>query len=126
MKFHRFSMIALAVIVAGVTAFTASSASAQSVSDRTQAPGNVAGVIFHPGTDCFEIWDNVKNGIAVRVSWNYVGVNDRVKKVFSRGRHSLRCVNMKEFPNQIYFRISGLDPNGRLQKSPIVKYPTYS
>jgi hypothetical protein len=46
--------------------------------------------------------------------------------VFSRGRHSVRCVNMKEFTHRIYFRISGLDPAGRLQKSPIVKYPTDS
>jgi hypothetical protein len=113
------------IAAAAVLACTAQSASAYPVADRTQAPRNVAGVIFHPGNDCFEIWDNVKNGISARVSWNYVGVNDRVKKVLSHGRHSLRCTNMREFPHQIYFRISGLDPEGRLQKSPIVKYPTY-
>jgi hypothetical protein len=124
-KFHRYSMIALAVLVAGVTAFTASSASAQNISDRAQAPGNVAGVIFHPDGDCFEIWDNVKNGVKVRVSWNYYGVKDRVKAVFSHGKHSMRCVNMKEFPHQIKFRISGLDKSGHLQKSGILRYRTY-
>jgi len=124
-KLHRFSMIALAVIVAGVTAFSATSASAQNISNRAQAPGNVAGVIFHPNGDCFEIWDNVRNGISVRVSWNYYGVKDRVKAEYSKGRHSMRCVNMKEFPHQIKFRISGLDANGRLQKSGILRYRTY-
>jgi hypothetical protein len=124
-KLHRFSMIALAVIVAGVTAFSATSASAQNISNRAQAPGNVAGVIFHPNGDCFEIWDNVKNNIRVRVSWNYYGVKDRVKAEYSEGRHSMRCVNMKEFPYQIKFRISGLDANGRLQKSGILRYRTY-
>jgi hypothetical protein len=34
-------------------------------------------------------------------------------------------VNMKEFPYQIKFRISGLDANGRLQKSGILRYRTY-
>jgi hypothetical protein len=121
----RIRPMLAAVVAAVAIAVTASSASAQSISNRTQAPGNVAGVIFHPHGDCFEIWDNVKNNIQVRVSWNYVGIKDRVKKAFSRGRHSLRCTNMKEFPRQIYFRISGLDPNGRLQKSPIVRYRTY-
>ena len=82
-------------------------------------------MIFHPHGDCFEIWDNVKNGIAVRVSWNYWHVKDRVKAVFSRGRHSMRCVKMKEFPHQINFRISGLDKSGRLQKSGILRYRTY-
>jgi hypothetical protein len=56
------------VLIAAVLGTTAASASAQQVSDRTQAPGNVAGVIFHPGTDCFEIWDKVRNQILVRVS----------------------------------------------------------
>jgi len=123
--FHRFSMISVAVFVAGVTAFTASSAAAQNISDRAQAPGNVAGVIFHPQGDCFEIWDNVKNRTRVSVSWNYYGIKDRVKKVYSDGRHSMRCVNMKEFPRQIKFRISGHDKNGRLQKSGILRYRTY-
>jgi hypothetical protein len=113
----------LAVVLAVLA--TATSASAYPIRDRTQAPRNVAGGIFHPRTDCFEIWDNVKNRVAVRVSWNYVGIDDRVKKVFSRGRHSLRCARIKDFPRQIYFRVSGLDPEGRLQKSPIVRYPTY-
>lgn len=113
------------VVLVVALAFATSSASAQTTSDRTQAPGNVAGVIFQPLGVCFEVWDNVKNGIKVRVCWNYVGIDDRVKKVFSVGRHSRRCVDMKEFPRWIYFRISGLDPNGRLQKSPIVKYRTY-
>jgi hypothetical protein len=124
-NFHRIRIAAVAIVVAGVTVVAASPASAQGVSNRTQAPGNVAGVIFHPRGDCFEIWDNVKNSIKVRVSWNYVGVADRVKAVYSVGRHSMRCPNMKEFPRQIYFRISGLDSNGRLQKSPIVRYRTY-
>ena len=88
----------------------ATSCSGQNISNKAQAPGNVAGVIFHPNGDCFEIWDNVKNSISVRVSWNYHGIRDRVKKVFSRGRHSMRCVDMREFPHQINFRISGLDP----------------
>jgi hypothetical protein len=61
----------------------------------------------------------------VRVSWNYHGIRDRVKAVYSVGRHSLRCVNMKEFLYQIQFRISGLDNSGRLQKSGIVRYRTY-
>jgi hypothetical protein len=117
--------IATAVIAAGAVALTASSASAQTISDRAQAPRNVAGVIFHPGGDCFEIWDNVKNGIRVRVSWNYHGIRDRVKAVYSVGRHSWRCVNMKEFPHQIRFRISGLDSSGRLQKSGILRFRTY-
>jgi hypothetical protein len=124
-KFHRIWIATVPIVVAGVTAAAPSPASAQAVSDRTQAPGNVAGVIFHPQGDCFEIWDNVKNGIKVRVSWNYVGVDDRVKAVYSVGRHSMRCAKMKEFPRQVYFRVSGLDANGRLQKSPIVRYRTY-
>jgi hypothetical protein len=92
---HPFLLaIATAVIAAGAVALTASSASAQTISDRAQAPQNVAGVIFHPSGDCFEIWDNVTNGIRVRVSWNYHGIRDRVKAVYSVGRHSWRCVNM--------------------------------
>jgi hypothetical protein len=122
-RFHRYSAIALAV--AAVSAIAATSASAQNISDRAQAPGNVAGVIFHPDGDCFEIWDNVKNGKRVRVSWNYYRVADRVKKEYSDGRHSRRCVNMKEFPNQIKFRISGHDKNGKLWKSGILRYRTY-
>src|SRR5262245_22673655 len=118
--------ILTATIASAVLAVTASSALAVPVSDRTEAPRNVAGVIFHPGSHCFEIWANVKNSIRVQVSWNYVGVADRVKGVLSNGRHSMRCVRMKGFPARIYFRISGLDPEGRVQKSPIVKYPTYT
>jgi hypothetical protein len=82
-------------------------------------------VIFHPGGERFELWDNVNNGIRVRVSRNYHGIRDRVKSVYSVGRHSRRCLSMKEFPYQIRFRIAGLDSSGCLQKSGIVRYRTY-
>jgi hypothetical protein len=103
-------------------AFAATPASAQAYPTRnwTQTPGNTAGVVFHPFGDYFEIWDNRKDGHAVRVWWNYVGVNDRPKKVTSRGHYGFGRLKLAEYPHAIYFRINDI-----YGKSQIVKYRTW-
>jgi hypothetical protein len=124
MRLHR--SVAAIAIVAGLGLFGTSTASAQpdpadyATTDRAQTPGNTAGVIFHPLGDRFEIWDNDKNGLPVRVFYNYVGVDDAWKTVTSRRHHSLIRRNLAEFPRQIYYYVEG-----SARTSPIVKYRTY-
>ena len=66
----------------------------------------------------------VENSKRVRVSWNYVGVNDRVKKLYSSGWRTIRCPSISERYN-IKFRVSGHDKSGYiLYPSPIVWYTT--
>jgi hypothetical protein len=123
---HRMTGAAVAVVLVAVTAFTGTASAADyRTSDRVQTYRNAAGVIFHPLGDKFEIWDNVKDKRRVYVSWNYVGIKDGVKRVYSRGRHSQFRVNMKEFPHRIYFPITGYLEDGKKVASEIVKYPTY-
>jgi hypothetical protein len=113
----------LAVVIA-VSAIATSSASAQSYSDRTQTQHNYAGVVFNPNGDCFTIYDNVENAKRVRVSWNYVGINDAVKKLYSSGSRTKRCPSISE-RYSIKFRVSGHDKSGFiLYPSPIVWYTT--
>lgn len=107
-----------------VSGIATSAASAQSYSDRTQTQHNYAGVVFNPNGDCFTIYDNVNNSKRVRVSWNYVGINDSVKKLYSRGWRSVRCPTISE-RYHIKFRVSGHDKSGYiLYPSPIVWYTT--
>jgi hypothetical protein len=113
----------LAIAIA-VSALATSSASAQSYADRTQTQHNLAGVVFNPANDCFTIYDNVANSKRVRVSWNYVGLSDRVKKLYSSGWRTVRCPSVSERYN-IKFRVSGHDKSGYiLYPSPIVWYTT--
>ena len=119
--------IAAAVSALAALAIASSPAAAQyPTTNQVQAPGNAAGVIFHPRGDCFEIWDNVADNAAVWVSWNYVGVDDSIKREFSwRGQKTtLQCPNMKE-GEQIYFRVTGRTSRGDVVKSAIVKYRTH-
>jgi hypothetical protein len=117
---------ALAVLTAALamTAIATASASAQSYADRTQTQHNLAGVVFNPNGDCFTIYDNVDNSKRVRVSWNYVGIKDDVKKLYSSGWRTVRCPSVSEkYP--IKFRVSGHDKSGYiLYPSPIVWYTT--
>ena len=58
------------------------------------------------------------------MSWNYVGLNDRVKKLYSSGWRTMRCPSVSERYN-IKFRVSGHDKSGYiLYPSPIVWYTT--
>jgi hypothetical protein len=99
-------------------------ASAQTYSDRTQTQHNLAGVVFNPANDCFTIYDNVANSKRVRVSWNYLGIGDDVKKLYSSGHRTVRCPSVSEKYN-IKFRVSGHDKSGYiLYPSPIVWYTT--
>jgi hypothetical protein len=117
------TLAALAVAVA-VSAIATSPASAQSYADRTATQHNYAGVVFNPNGDCFTIYDNVDNSKRVRVSWNYVGINDPVKTLYSSGWRSKRCPSISERYN-IKFRVSGHDKSGYiLYPSPIVWYTT--
>jgi hypothetical protein len=121
------SLYALAamVAVAAISAIATSSASAWVWSNSTQTPHNYAGVVFHPNGNCFDIYDNVDNEKRARVSWNYVGVNDKVKFVYSKGWRVTRCLKMKE-PAEIYFKIKGHDKSGYiLYDSPIARWRTY-
>ena len=122
----RRTLHSLAAVIAllAVSTIAASSASAQTYSDRTQTQHNYAGVVFNPANDCFTIYDNVANSKRVRVSWNYIGLPDRVKKLYSRGWRSYRCPSISEKYN-IKFRVSGHDKSGYiLYPSPIVWYTT--
>jgi hypothetical protein len=84
-----------------------------------------AGIVFHSNGDCFEIYDNVDNSRRVRVSWNYVGVDDKIKYAYSDGWRTLRCPKMKE-PAEIYFKVKGHDASGYiLYDSPIARWRTY-
>jgi hypothetical protein len=119
----RRTLTALIAALA-MSAIAASSAAAQSYADRTQTQHNYAGVVFNPDGDCFTIYDNVENSKRVRVSWNYVGINDRVKKLYSSGWRTIRCPSVSEQYN-IKFRVSGHDKSGFiLYPSPIVWYTT--
>ena len=119
----RRTLPTLAALLA-TSAIAASSASAQSYSDRTQTQHNYAGVVFNPSNDCFTIYDNVANSKRVRVSWNYMGIPDRVKKLYSSGWRSYRCPSISE-RYSIKFRVSGHDKSGYiLYPSPIVWYTT--
>ena len=112
------------IVALAVSALATSSASAQSYSDRTQTQHNLAGVVFNPASDCFTIYDNVNNSKRVRVSWNYVGIKDRVKKLYSSGWRTFRCPEISE-RYSIKFRVSGHDKSGYiLYPSPIVYYTT--
>jgi hypothetical protein len=123
MSIHRILIIVVATLMASVIA--TSSASAWTWSDRARTQHNYAGVVFHPNGDCFEIYDNVANGKRVRVSWNYVGVKDKVKFAYSAGKRTLRCPKIKE-PAEIYFKIKGHDESGFiLYDSPIARWRTY-
>jgi hypothetical protein len=122
----RRTLHTLAAVVAmlAVSAIAASAASAQSYADRTQTQHNYAGVVFNPSNDCFTIYDNVENSKRVRVSWNYVGISDRVKKLYSSGWRTFRCPRISE-RYSIKFRVSGHDKSGFiLYPSPIVWYTT--
>jgi hypothetical protein len=122
---RQLTVLAAAILVVAVSAVATSSASAWTWSDRTQTQHNIAGVVFHPNGDCFDIYDNVANGKRVRVSWNYVGVNDKIKHLYSDGRKTVRCVNMAE-PAEIYFKVAGHDESGYiLYDSPIARWRTY-
>jgi hypothetical protein len=117
---------ALAAVIAAlaVSVIATSPASAQSYADRTQTQHNLAGVVFNPNGDCFTIYDNVDNSKRVRVSWNYVGIADRVKKLYSSGWRTKRCPSISE-RYSIKFRVSGHDKSGFiLYPSPIVWYTT--
>ena len=117
---------ALAAVTAALamSVIATSPASAQSYADRTQTQHNYAGVVFNPANDCFTIYDNVANSKRVRVSWNYVGVNDRVKRLYSSGWRTVRCPSVSE-RYSIKFRVSGHDKSGYiLYPSPIVWYTT--
>ena len=119
----RRTLTALIAALA-MSAIAASSAAAQSYADRTQTQHNYAGVVFNPDGDCFTIYDNVENSKRVRVSWNYVGINDRVKKLYSSGWRTTRCPSISE-RYSIKFRVSGHDKSGFiLYPSPIVWYTT--
>jgi hypothetical protein len=121
----RLSALVVVIAVAAVSAMATSSASAWVWSDRTQTDFNYAGVVFHPDGDCFDIYDNVANGHRVRVSWNYAGVKDKVKFVYSHGHRTVRCLHMKE-PAEIYFKVKGHDESGYiLYDSPIARWRTY-
>ena len=123
MSTRTITLVALAAALF-VSAIATSSASAQSYADRTQTQHNYAGVVYNPNGDCFTIYDNVNNSKRVRVSWNYVGINDAVKKLYSRGWRSYRCPSISERYN-IKFRVSGHDKSGYiLYPSPIVFYTT--
>jgi hypothetical protein len=125
MSLRRFSALAVAIAVMAVSAIATSTASAWVRSDRTQTQHNLAGVVFHPNGDCFEIYDNVANGKRVRVSWNYVGVADKVKYAYSDGWRTLRCPRITE-PAEIYFKVKGHDESGYiLYDSPIARWRTY-
>jgi hypothetical protein len=111
--------------VMAVSAIATSSASAWTWSNSTQTQHNYAGVVFHPNGDCFDIYDNVDNGKRVRVSWNYVGVNDKIKFLYSDGWRTKRCPSVKE-PAEIYFKVKGHDKSGYiLYDSPIARWRTY-
>jgi hypothetical protein len=113
----------LAVVV--VSAIATSSASAWTWSNSTQTEHNEAGVVYHANGDCFEIFDNVDNDKRVRVSWNYVGVDDKIKFAYSDGKRTLRCPSIKE-PAEIYFKVKGHDESGYiLYDSPIARWRTY-
>jgi hypothetical protein len=117
------TLAALAAMLA-VATVAAAAASAQSYADRTQTQHNYAGVVFNPAGDCFTIYDNVNNSKRVRVSWNYVGIKDRVKKLYSSGWRTVRCPHVSE-KYSIKFRVSGHDKSGFiLYPSPIVWYTT--
>ena len=123
MNLRRLLVLAAATVAA--SAIATSSASAWTWSDRTQTQHNYAGVVFHPNGDCFEIYDNVNNDKRVRVSWNYVGVDDKIKFAYSARKRTLRCPRIKE-PAEIYFKVKGHDESGFiLYDSPIARWRTY-
>jgi opacity protein-like surface antigen len=123
MTLRRLATAAIAAIA--MTAVATASASAWVSSDRTQTQHNYAGVVFHANGDCFDIYDNVANGKRVRVSWNYAGVDDKVKFLYSDGHHTLRCLKIKE-PAEIYFKVKGHDQSGFiLYDSPIARWRPY-
>ena len=120
----RILLTIAAIVALAVSAIATSSASAQSYADRTQTQHNYAGVVFNPDGDCFTIYDNVDNSKRVRVSWNYVGIGDKVKKIYSSGWRTVRCPSVSE-RYSIKFRVSGHDKSGYiLYPSPIVWYTT--
>jgi hypothetical protein len=125
MSLQRVGVAASVGAASIVIALTAAAQAAIPTRNWTQTPANEAGVKFHPYGDYFEIWDNYADGRRVQVRWNYVGIRDRWKKVYSARRHGLYRVNMAERPHRIYFRVLGYSPGGLLAYSRIVKYRTW-
>jgi hypothetical protein len=124
-RLPRLPLLAAALAALAVSAMVTSSASAWTWSDRTQTQHNLAGVVYHPNGDCFDIYDNVNNSRRVRVSWNYVGVDDKIKFLYSDGHRTTRCPKIKE-PAEIYFKVKGHDKSGYiLYDSPIARWRTY-
>jgi hypothetical protein len=126
---RRARLVAAGSALAFAAGIAATPASAHLASypnwDSIRAPENAAGVVFHPGNDSFDIYDNVRDGRAVWVKWNYVGIRDRWKTIVSRVHAGAYHRQLAEYPNEIYFRIYGHDPSGRLRKSPIVHFRTW-
>lgn len=114
-------------ILAGLCAALAVAPAAGAIPSQqsVRAPGNVAGVQFHPYGDYFEIWDNMRDGKPAWVKWNYVGIDDGWKTVTQRGGHGRHRVNMAEYPHQIYFRVIGFNSERELSGSPTIRYRTW-
>ena len=46
---------------------------------RVGGEDNIAGAVFRPGDDSFQIWDNLRDGVPVTLGWNYKNIRDRWK-----------------------------------------------
>jgi hypothetical protein len=90
-------------------------------SDRTQAPGNAAGIVFNPRGDKFHMWDNERDNQIVAYWFNYAGVNDKWKGIKGPddGGQRVTTRNLDERYNQICF--VAVTHHGQ---SPIVRFTT--
>jgi hypothetical protein len=76
-------------------------------SDRVQAKGNAAGVIFVRKGDWWRLWDNQRDEWVVRVEYNYAGVDDGWKTAAQHADGGQGAVqhNVSERFNYICFRL---------------------
>jgi hypothetical protein len=126
MRTYRTVAGALAAVLCAVSLLAAASVSAKPPStyrNWAQTPNNSAGVVFHPGSDYFDVWNNGGDDdiYGVSIVFNYKGVKDRWKsagEVQAHG-HSYAHYNFSEKRN-IYFYIVGPDNT----KSSISEYRT--